>query len=380
LDRLTDALTEHDRDAFESTLSEQDPGFASRAAMIFTNLERIRPTRFSLRATGRTRPLSPNRRGLLGEDARVVEVAVDWQVPGDADASDQALWLTVVTEDGEALLAGVTDGPDQPTPTPLWWCEPIRLGHTRHATVIGGARTDVAAWADRAETAALAIAEQLTADGADGQAPGARWNGRVVMLVPSNESLLEQVTGTAPGSQSGLAAITWPDGSQLSRAPMRILINPGGRTTPSEDDLGTALVLAHETVHVATRSPASAAPTWLVEGFAEQLAYRAYPAAAGPAEDLVLAEVVRSGAPTELPSEQDFDRTGTRLDLAYAQSWLVCRDLGHRYGSSALLDFYRRVGRGDGVEAAAGEAFGIGRQQLIKDWQQTLTAAARERG
>ena len=53
------------------------------------------------------------------------------------------------------------------------------------------------------------------------------------------------------------------------------------------------MLLTHEVVHVATRSFASAAPTWLVEGFADQIAYDAYPdhppAALRPLRDAVRA-------------------------------------------------------------------------------------------
>ena len=251
LDRLGTAVRDADRAAFDRQLSRRDPGFGSRAAMIFTNLDRLRPSDFDLRATGQTEPVSDDRAEVLGDGAFAAEVQLSWAMPGDRTPSDQTVWLSVVVEDGQARWAGTADGPDQARPTPLWWLEPVVLGRSDHATVVAGASVDLDRAVATAEDAATEIAARLNFP----SGPGADWNGRVVLIMPSNTSLLEQTMGVGRGARSDLAAITWPDGSQLRQAPMRIIVNP---SDGSRSELATELVLTHETVHVATRSPTSA--------------------------------------------------------------------------------------------------------------------------
>ncbi len=55
----------------------------------------------------------------------------------------------------------------------------------------------------------------------------------------------------------------------------RIVCNPVDR--PGLDDTGRAQLLTHEAVHAVTRSPARVAPGWVVEGYAEHGAERAFP-------------------------------------------------------------------------------------------------------
>jgi hypothetical protein len=375
LDGLTHAVTDRDRAAFSALVADRDPGFATTAAMIFDNLQRLRPEPFTLRATGRTASLSPQRRAVLGADSAAAEVQVGWAVPGDREPSDQTVWMTTSPSQGGGLRwSGVVDGPDGPRPTPLWWLEPIRVGHNQVATVISGDSVDPRPWLARAVAAERSVADRLEPGRPD--SPAAGWNRRLVLIVPDNERLLEQMLGVPRGAESSLAAITWPDGEPVSSAPIRIMINPAA----TDEGLAARIVLTHEAVHVATASPASAVPSWLVEGFADHIAYQAYPQARQTAAAGLLARVVRSGPPRRLPSDQAFQATGAALDRTYAEAWLACRYLSSTYGQARLLRFYAQVARTRNGEIgpALRSVYRLTPEMLTAGWQDYLrrTAAA----
>lgn len=370
LRRLATAVQQRDRPACDALVSDRDSGFDSTATMILDNLLAIKPTAFTLQPTGQQRSLAAERAGLLGDRAYAAEVRVGWAVPGDRNPSNQTVWLTVVPDNDGLEWAGTTDGPDGDRPTPLWWLEPVHYQHDQHATVIAGASVDTADWLGRADKAVRAVEHRL----AGPSSPAAHWNRQLVVIIPSNETLLEQMLGVRHGAETGLAAITWPDADAVAKAPMRVMINPAS----TESKLGAAIVLTHETVHVATASPASPAPPWLVEGLADYVAYDAYPGARDSAADALLDRVEKSGPPAELPDQESFRSTGGRLELAYAEAWLACYQLGQRYGRDDLLAFYSAVDRSPtgAVGPAARSALGIGQDQLLAGWRSFLQQAA----
>ncbi|WP_091520651.1 hypothetical protein [Microlunatus soli] len=367
--RMTTAVDRRDRRGLLSLVSDRDRNFDATARMIMDNLLAIRPTAFTLHPTGHQRRLAQDRADLLGDQAYAAEIRVGWAVSGDRRASDQTVWITVVPAgDGSGLAwAGTSDGPDGDRPTPLWWLEPVHVDHDHRATVIGGDSVDTAAWLSRADDAVQDVARRLS-----GRFDG--WNQRLVVIIPSTEGLLEQMLGVGSGAESGLAAITWPDGSSTGTAPIRVMINP----VNARDGLSADIVLTHETVHVATASPASAAPTWLIEGLADYVAYQTYPQAEDAAADKLLTQVAASGPPAELPDQQAFRASGADLERSYTEAWLACYQIAQRYGEDKLLAFYAAVDRSPtgAVAPAARATLGIDQDQLVADWRTFLQQAA----
>lgn len=363
---IVHAVEAKDRSGFQALVSDRDPGFRGTAGMIFDNLVAIHPANLALRATGNRRDLSTARATSLGHDSYAAEVRVSWSVPGDRAPSSQRVWMTVVRSASGVRWGGVADGPGNQRRTPLWWLEPVHYGHSGAATVITGAQVNTSTWLSAANTAVRQDAPRL---------PGSRWNHELVVIVPSNERLMEQSLGVGQGTDSALAAITWPDGTTAASAPDRIMINPAGQ--PSA--LSTAIVLSHETVHVATRSPTSRAPSWLVEGFADDIAYRSYPQGSRPAAESLLAEVKRNGPPTTLPGESDFSVSHRDLNRSYAQAWLACRYLAERFGDRKLWRFYQAVdtSRDGSITGPLHSVFGIDQHQFVSGWQNYLRSAAK---
>jgi len=367
LAQLSAAIRHDRRPDFLALVSSQDPGFTSTAGMIFDNLHAIDPSDFSLKATGSRRDLSKARTSVLGRNGYAAQVQVTWSVPGDRAPSSQQVWMTIDKVGHGFRWAGVTDGPPGPRPTPLWWLEPVDYDHSGAVTIIAGDGIDARNWAVAANTAVAKDVPKLRA---------ADWNHRLVIIVPSNERLLEQSMGAARGADSALAGITWPDGGKPAAAPIRIMINANGQP----NSLATSIVLAHEAVHVATRSPISPAPTWLVEGYADYIAYLSYPQGAQAAATDLLSEVKRNGPPRTLPSESDFGAQHPDLNRTYAEAWSVCRYLAEQYGSAKLWKFYQAVDKSpDGsIAGPARSAFGISQHQVITGWQQHLRKAVHQ--
>lgn len=363
---LTAAIRNDQRAGFLALVSGQDPGFTGTAGMIFDNLHAIRPGDFSLSDTGSRRNLSKTRASVLGHSAYAAQALVSWSVPGDRAPSSQRVWMTVLPTRSGLRWAGTSDGPDGPRPTPLWWLEPVHYAHSGAATVIAGDGIDTTGWLTAANTAVRHDVPRLR---------GTDWNHRLVIIVPSNERLLEESFGTARGTDSSLAGITWPDGTKPQQAPIRIMINAAGQP----NSLATSIVLAHEAVHVATRSPLSPAPTWLVEGYADYIAYLSYPQGAKVATADLLAEVKRNGSPAALPDESDFAADHPDLNRIYAEAWSVCEYLSEQYGSRKLWQFYRAVDASpDGsIAGPAQSVLGISQHRLITGWQHHLRTASR---
>jgi hypothetical protein len=201
------------------------------------------------------------------------------------------------------------------------------------------------------------------------------WSGTLVVQVPSTTAILEQMLAARRGSYDQIAAVTWADGTNAARAPLRIVVNPSpaGRLS----DLGTQLLLAHEATHVATHSVDSPAPAWIIEGFADYIAYQAYPQAPKAAAAPLLDRVRDGNGPASLPDNQRF-RAGTdRLELAYAEAWLACRYVADRYSPEQLTELYRELDSGRSFEQAARSVLEITPAEFVSGWRHYLLALAR---
>ena len=89
-----------------------------------------------------------------------------------------------------------------------------------------------------------------------------RWTGMAGLL------------GAPASGYRGIAAVTTGEAGGSAKAPAdRIIVNPDAYGVLG--DFGKQVVLTHETTHVATRAPTTAAtPLWLSEGYADWVGYR----------------------------------------------------------------------------------------------------------
>jgi hypothetical protein len=352
-------------------VSDRDPSFPKRARMIFENLRMLPLSTFRLTARSSFTELSAARRNQLGPTGWVQEATVSWQLQADTAAAQHTVWLTMVSStDDKAQLAGTTDlpgGTGQGEPLPLWWLEPVAVKRAGDATALVSARLNPDRWANAANAAMTKIRPHL------GDAARS-WAGTVVVEVPSSTAIFEQVLAVPAGSYDRIAATTSAAGANLAKAPLRIVANPMAAGQLS--DLGLQLLLAHEATHVATHSVDSPAPTWAVEGFADYVAYSAYPEARQAAAAHLLAQVRDGKVPHGLPEDDRFRASEDRLDLAYAEAWLVCRYVAERWSGAQLDGLYQQLDSGKKLDQATRSVLGVSENQFVSGWRSYLSALA----
>ncbi len=370
---LQTAVRAQDEAAFRSVTGTQD-GFASTVDLVWANLVALGLTGFDWTATGVTGELAAPRRDHLGAGARLVQTEVSWSVPGDPFPARQLGWLTLVPGDDDRLrVVATTDRPTTPSappPTPLWLLEPLGRTTGSRSTVLGGRSVDLPAWTGILDRAARAVTQRVP------RQVRPRWNGRLVAELPSNERLVEQVLGAAPDSRRGIAAITWPESTASATAPLRIVVNPA--PVQHVATLGLDVLATHEATHVATRSPLSSAPLWLVEGYADWVAYDTWPAAVEPALEPLLAEVAAGRAPSGLPADADFDAGSPDLALRYAEAWTACRFVAENRGAATLGALYAAAQHAE-VEDALTTVLGQSRAAFVRAWRADLVRQATRR-
>jgi hypothetical protein len=363
LDSLTTAVTDHDQAAFTAILSGRDPLAVRPARILFDNLTGLPLTELTFTARPRFAALSEDRRGTLGSEAWVQQASVSWQLADDARPAEHTVWLTMVPVGSRAQLAAVTDRPATAAPLPIWWSEPVVAERSGKATALVSTLVTPGRWADAAATAATAVADQV-------HRVAPTWSGKLVVEVPGSRQLFEQVLGAKAGSYAQIAAVTSAEGPNPASAALRIVVNPAaaGRLT----DLGLAVLLAHEATHVATRSVDSPAPVWAVEGFADYVAYEAYPKARKDATAPLLADIRKRGEPTRLPSNASFRASASGLGLTYAKAWLACKYVAEAHSPRQLDQLYIELDRGRTLERATQAVLNESAEEFVAGWRSYL--------
>lgn len=368
LNQIPGAIQARDQSAFRTLLSNRDPTFADRARLIYTNLVAMPLEDLHFRAEPSTTSVSENRARLLGNDAWVQPVNVEWRVAGDDGPAEHRVWMSFVSGPTGVLLAGTIDGPSSPAVRqPLWWVGPVTAQRTGHVTVMVGAGQSAELWTTRAEAAVSAIRRLMP--------PGVarRWNGSVVFEIPATRRDFEAVLGATAGSRDQIAAVTQPEGSDGSEA-NRVVVNP--RVLDLVDSGRLSTVLAHESVHVATSAAESPAPTWAEEGLAEWVSLRLGSHQQNWQTDELFTHVRAEGAPTTLPTDDAFSGEGGELGRAYAEAWLACRYIAETYSTTKLGQWYVELERGRSVDQATGDSLGISTTELTNRWRRYVEKLA----
>jgi hypothetical protein len=192
----------------------------------------------------------------------------------------------------------------------------------------------------------------------------------LVVEIPTDERTLERVIGAAPASYAQIAAVAWVEGPDAAKSAVRIVVNNTLADRLTGD--GIAVLLTHEATHVATRSADSPAPMWLVEGFADFVAYRAVPSSAAAAAAALLADVRAHGVPRTLPPNSRFRPDAADLPLTYAQAWLACRFVAEKYSLVQLNRLYAAADAGKPSDDAMRTVLGISLAEFTRRWQAYL--------
>ncbi|MGW6932535.1 hypothetical protein ACWGE0_20945 [Lentzea sp. NPDC054927] len=147
------------------------------------------------------------------------------------------------------------------------------------------------------------------------------WARRVDVVVPASDSELVSLVGPAFAEMAGIAI--------RDAAGQRVVINRVRAASLTDTEL--RVLLRHEITHVATRDLTSdSAPLWLVEGFADWVAFHG------------LGLSLRQAAPklTSDVSALPADFGGPGRDLAYQQAYSIMVYLESRLGERGVVDFF----------------------------------------
>jgi hypothetical protein len=371
LDRLVRAARDRNRTAFDAEVSRRDPSFDDRARLLYNNLADLPWQTLELRLQGPPTAVPERLRDRLGPDAWRQPATARWRLEGETALAEHTVWLTFAVQDGTPRLAGTdpppaTEAPDLPA-QPVWWTGPVTAASRGNVTVLVGSGQPAAVWLDRATTAAGTVRERVSAGAA------ARWPGDLVVEVPGSRRAFEAVLGVEPGSYAAIAAVTLAEGPSNDAA-LRVVVNP--EVTRTLAPLGVAVVLTHETVHVATRSPDSPAPTWLVEGLADDVALTAHPDAAAGVADPLLQRVRAEGPPRALPGDEEFLAGADGLAVSYAEAWLACRYVRRTYSAAALQRLYTALDAGRALDEAMNDVLGTDLAGFTAGWRDDLVQQA----
>jgi len=194
----------------------------------------------------------------------------------------------------------------------------------------------------------------------------------LVVEMPASERELHAALDARPGQYRGIAAVTTSvDGSLSRRSASHVYVNP--RVFLPLASKGAQVVITHEATHVATNAASSAAPIWLVEGFADFVALspQRLPVSAPAAR--IIAFVRRHGVPRHLPGRAELAAGAPHLEARYESAWLACRLLAREGGTDALVGLYGALDAGRPLGPELRRRLGMAPAAFIRQWRTLLS-------
>ena len=339
LQRRAAAVLTGDANGFLATVDPRARAFRARQAAVFSHLRGVPLASWSYALDA-----THQRPGRAGLDQRygawwAPDVVLRYAVAGfDRTPTERQQGLTFVQRDGRWLLAADDDFPDHRTDRELWDAGPVIVTRGRAAVLL--AHPGHAALVRTLLRAADAAVPRVT------RAWGRDWSRRVVLELPGSGAELSVLAPDA-GDLSQIAAVATADlrGRGYHPTGDRVLLHPTNITRLGP--LGLRVVLTHEITHVASRlASGPAAPSWLVEGQADQVAYDGLNLPVSVSAHELQGDVRAGRLPSHLPDDAAFDGNDPALAQAYEQAWLAVVALTRSYGRPAVLRLYRAVGAG----------------------------------
>lgn len=326
-------------------------------AALATNAKAIDLTDVTFRyvtETGRT----------AGSDGWDGLVAVTWRVEGFDEASARTE-IPMSFADGGRRIAAI-GGPTGRLP--IWLAGPLSVERVPGAIVLVSDNLDTpTGLASYTRWARKAVAEvRAVVGGPSG----------LVVEVPRDAAALHRALGADPGAYGSIAAVTAPvDGSRVTGSPVHVFINPA--VFDDLDQVAAQVVMTHEAVHALTGAVlARNVPLWLVEGFADYVALRDVGLPLTKTAGQIRSQVRKSGVPQALPTDAEFNPSGTHLGAVYEAAWQVSVTLAARRGERALVDFYRAMLAGKQVAPVLRADFDWSVADLTAAWQARLATLA----
>lgn len=360
LSELVEAVEAGDAGAARALAPADDPAAGDLLAAVVDNAQALRVDQLSMRYVDVT--------GAPADGTWTAAVDVTWRFAGYDDNAARAEVAVTFSGDGSRVAVTGFGGGDRVAP--LWLAGPVTVRRTPDVLVLV---SDVGRAADRVAgryltlgRAAMPVVRRVLP----------RWDGALVLEVPSTQDELDRTLAADAGEYAGIAAVTTaPDLSNAPGAPAHVFLNPA--ELDRLRSIGAQVVVSHEATHVATAATSSqSVPQWLLEGFADYVSLRDVDLPVTRTAAQVIAQVRESGPPRALPGATEFDASRGHAGAAYEAAWLACRVLADRGGESSLVHFYEQLDAGVPFARALRDDFGWTEAELLRAWRARLSDLA----
>lgn len=368
LDRRAKAVLAGNRAAFLASVDPRDAAFRAEQGRWFDNLAAVPFSGWTYQLGDRGDRTLPAARGaLLGPAAFVAPVDVSFQISGyDYSAQHYEQMLTFVPRAGRWYVAGDDDVRSRVSHRELWDVGKVSVVRAKRGLVMGLGPVSLLRGYGRDVDRAVPRVDKVW---------GNEWSRRVLLVVTRTEDEMASLLGGRPAMYRQLAAVTRGElgAAEGTAAADRVLVNPKAYAELSA--VGRRVIMGHEITHVAVRSRTQEwTPKWLSEGFADYVGYLDSGLPVGVIAQ-ELAQDVRAGrVPAQLPRNDAFGTTNSRLPQTYEMSWLACKMIVEHYGGrEALVEFFRAVGSPGGdasvVDRAFRDVLGTSRAEFTRQWR-----------
>jgi hypothetical protein len=353
LDELARALRRHDTEA-ASALGSDDGAVAM--------LRSIADTAEALELTDVTFTYLTENGQVDPDGAWTAAVATTWRIDG-FDRRPARAEIEFSFADGGRSIGSVGGGAGQ---APVWTSGATSVRRTDDVVVLVADRAVPIAPLAAASEQALVVARRVLGDRAR----------RLVVEVPASAEALDAALGQPTGTYDSVAAVTASaDGANVPGTPVHVFLNPA--VFQQQGPVSDQVVLSHEAVHAVTATPTtSGVENWLLEGFADYVAFRDVDLPVSRTAGQIIEQVRADGVPDALPSRADLATSAPALGAAYEASWLVCVTLAEHGGEESLVRFYEAVIGGADLEAELRRNFGWTVADLTRAWQDRLRAVS----
>ncbi|MEJ7741944.1 MAG: hypothetical protein WKF73_04985 [Nocardioidaceae bacterium] len=353
------ALARDDRFSYVSTWSHRPDRSRQQAKATYANLTALGLRDINLRLVpGSIDALVPAVLEVVKKRALTASVRLRSSLATDSRAQRFELTYTFVSRPGRIRVRSIeTAALDH---EPSWLQGRLTVIRAPRIVVVG-----------HDKSTAVTMARQLSKARRQVQAVTGAWPETLMLLLPRNIDQAERALGSGPGGIDGVAAVaTTVDGSVNGNSDAMIVMNP--EIWPRLSSAGVRLLLAHETAHAATGASTVTTDSWIVEGFADYVAFEAVPMPLRFSAGSALREIGRNGYPDQLPTDTDFATTQRRL-VPYAQAWVVWRTIAEQHGEETLVDFYEAmIGHPQRLVTNLRSKLGTTEAQLTKQWLNEL--------
>jgi hypothetical protein len=366
------AIRGRDREAFLALIDPAAGSFKDRQAIIFDRLVTLPISVWEYEYAGEGPQLVGYTASLLPKGSFVAQVKLRYTFVSSDSPVESQQFLTLVPRTGRWMFAGDRDNVSGAVSGELgqdvWELGPVNVVYGRSSLVIGsGSDSALHAYAREADRAVLDV---------DALWRG-KWSHRPVVIVPRTVADMAAVIGTSvQNAEQSAAMATGYDDTDVTLDD-RVVINPADWR--ELDPVDRRIVMTHEVTHVATSAATDySTPVWMIEGFADYVAYRAVDLLDAGVSDELYDLVAAGDAPRELPEDRDFDPGWGEVDTSYEEALLAVQMIAERHGNQKLLDLYVAMGddeREVGQDIRA--ILGISSDELVKDWRRFTENTAR---